>query len=268
MFVSDRGKVHLRWRLENLKIWESPNAPVNWVWSDPPFEGRMSIWKRAKQEGKVVTLFSVTFMSFGVSASSVFVHTKTYLHLPLVGCLRGLGGLAFGARWIAYDARNCTKCNPRRAHNLAQIIVCYNYHSAELRVSGLPKMALWYICTFGLWYIWTLVHLDFGTFGLWHIWTLAHLYLLFSPIVVQMGTLPWKSFQPFLHPIIVQMGDAAIEAFPVLPAPHYRTDGGGCHRHTFQSHPCASLSYKWGRCHGSLSSPSCTPLSYRWGTLP
>ena len=163
MFVSDRGKVHLRWRLENLKIWESPNAPVNWVWSEPPFEGRMSIWKRAKQEGKVVTLFSVTFMSFGVSASSVFVHTKTYLHLPSVGCLRGLGGLAFGARWIAYDARNCTKCNPRRAHNLAQIIVCYNYHSAELRVSGLPKMALWYICTFGLWYIWTLAHLDFGT---------------------------------------------------------------------------------------------------------
>ena len=61
--------------------------------------------------------------------------------------------------------------HPRRAHNLVQIIVCYNYHSAELRVSGLPKMALWYICTFGLWYI----------------WTLAHLYLLFFPIVVQMG---------------------------------------------------------------------------------
>ena len=51
------------------------------------------------------------------------------------------------------------------------VIVCYNYHSAGLRVSGLPKMALWYICTFGLWYI----------------WTLAHLYLLFFPIVVQMG---------------------------------------------------------------------------------
>ena len=158
---------------------------------------------------------------------------------------------------------------------MAQIIVCYNYHSAELRVSGLPKMALWYICTFGLWYI----------------WTLAHLYLLFSPIVVQMG-------------------DAAMEAFPALPAPHYRTDGGRCHG-SLSSPSCTPLSYRWGmiitqmgdallpkwgtpiivqmgdaaieafpvlpaphyrtnggRCHRSLSSPSCTPLSYRWGTLP
>ena len=35
-----------------------------------------------------------------------------------------------------------------------------------------------------------------------------------------------STFQPFLRPIIVQMGDAAIEAFPALPTPHYRTDGG------------------------------------------
>jgi len=133
----------------------------------------------------------------------VFLCTqKRDLHLPLVGYLRQLGDLAPDARGLARGARNCTKCNPRRAHrlvqmgvhyrtnggrplstfggcvshprrahNLVQIIVCYNYHSAELRVSGLPKMAHWYICTFGHWYIWTLVHL----------------YLLFSPIVVQMG---------------------------------------------------------------------------------
>ena len=110
------------------------------------------------------------------------------------------------------------------------------------------------------------VHLGFGTFGHWHIWTSVHLYLLFSPIVVQMGDAAMEAFPalpaphyrtdwgrchrhfpvPPLRLIIVQMGDAAIEAFPVLPAPHYRTDGGRCHRHTFQSHPCASLSYKWG----------------------
>ena len=75
------------------------------------------------------------------------------------------------------------------------VIVCYNYHSAGLRVGGLPQMVLWYICTFG--------H--------WHICTLAHLYLPFSPIVVQMG-------------------DAAIDA---LSSPSY-----------------IPLSYKWGMLHG------------------
>ena len=126
--------------------------------------------------------------------------------------------------------------------------------------------------TFGLWYIWTVVHLDCGTFGLWYIWTLVHLDFgtsvspLFpycrtnggrshgslsspscTPLSYIWGTLPWKPFQSFLHPIIVQMGDAAIDTLSSpTPAPHYRTNGGRCHR--------------------SLSSPSCTPLSYRWGT--
>ena len=112
--------------------------------------------------------------------------------------------------------------HPRRAHNLVQIIVCYNYHSAKLRVRGLPKMALWYICTFGHWYI----------------WTLAHLYLLFFPIVVQMG-----------------------DALSYRWGTHYRTDGGCCHRCTFQpflrpivvqmgdahhQHLGDALSYRWG----------------------
>ena len=107
--------------------------------------------------------------------------------------------------------------HPRRAHNLVQIIVCYNYHSAELRVRGLPKMALWYICTFGHWYI----------------WTLAHLYLLFFPIVVQMGDAHYQ-----------HLGDALL---PKLGT-HCRTDGGCCHRCTFQ--------------------PFLRPLSYKWGMLP
>ena len=92
----------------------------------------------------------------------VFLYVqKRLLHLPSVGYLHQLGDLASDARHLAPRARKCTQCNPRRAHNLVQIIVCYNYHSAELRVRGLPKMALWYICTFGHWYI--------GTFGYWYI---------------------------------------------------------------------------------------------------
>ena len=81
--------------------------------------------------------------------------------------------------------------HPRRAHNLVQIIVCYNYHSAELRVRGLPKMGHWYICTFGHWYICTLAHLD----------------LLYFPYCRTDG-----------GRIIVQMGDAAIDA---LSSPSY-----------------------------------------------
>ena len=123
--------------------------------------------------------------------------------------------------------------HPRRAHNLVQIIVCYNYHSAELRVRGLPKMAHWYI------------------------WTLAHLYLLFSPIVVQMGdTLSYKWGTPIINiwgRIVVQMGDAAID--------------------TLYSPSCAPLSYRWGthcrtnggRCHRRTFPPLLRPLSYKWG---
>lgn len=59
-------------------------------------------------------------------------------------------------RWgMHYRTNGGCVSHPRRAHNLAQIIVCYNYHFAELRVRGLPKMAHWHICTFG--------HLDIGT---------------------------------------------------------------------------------------------------------
>lgn len=144
-----------------------------------------------------------------------------------------LGDLASDARPLAPRARNCTKCNPRRAHslvqmgvhyrtnggcvshprrahNLVQIIVCYNYHSAELRVRGLPKMALWYICTFGLWYI----------------CTLAHLYLLFFPYCrTDGGCYNRCTFQSFLHPIIVQMGDALSYRWGT----HCRTNGGRCY---------------------------------------
>ena len=94
------------------------------------------------------------------------------------------------------------------------------------------------------WHFGTSVHLDFGTFGLWHICISS-----FPLLSYKWGTLPWKPFQPFLHPIIVQMGDAAIDTHSSpTPAPHYRTNGG--------------------RCHGRLSSPSCASLSYKWGTLP
>ena len=127
--------------------------------------------------------------------------------------------------------------HPRRAHNLVQIIVCYNYHSAELRVRGLPKMALWYICTFVHLYICTLVH--------WYIWILVHLYLLFSPIVVQMGD---AHYQHLGDALSYKWGDASIDALSRPSCAHYRTDGGRCHRSTFQS--------------------LLRPLSYRWGTLP
>ena len=99
--------------------------------------------------------------------------------------------------------------HPRRAHNLVQIIVCYNYHSAELRVRGLPKMALWYICTFGHWYI------CISSFPL--------LSYKWGMIITQMGDalLPkWGT------PIIVQMGDASIDALSSPSCAHYRTDGG------------------------------------------
>lgn len=104
--------------------------------------------------------------------------------------------------------------HPRRAHNLVQIIVCYNYHSAELRVSGLPKMALWYICTFGLW------HICISSFPLLS-------YKWGTPIISIWGThyrtnggrCHRCTFLPLLRPlsyrwgmIVVQMGDAATDA--------------------------------------------------------
>lgn len=46
------------------------------------------------------------------------------------------------------------------------VIVCYNYHSAGLRVGGYPK---WYIGTFGLIYIGTLVY--------WYISDMEYLHL-------------------------------------------------------------------------------------------
>ena len=109
-------------------------------------------------------------------------------------------------------------------------------------------MALWYICTFGLWYI----------------WTLAHLYLLFSPIVVQMGdalSYKWgthyrtnggRPLSTFGGRIVVQMGDAAIDA---LSSPSY-----------------APLSYKWGMIVVQMGDAHYQhlgdALSYRWGMLP
>ena len=77
---------------------------------------------------------------------------------------------------------------PRRAHNLVQIIVCYNYHSAKLRVRGLPK-----------WHFGTSVHLDFGTFGHWHICISS-----FPLLSYKWGT----HYRTNGGRIIVQMGDA------------------------------------------------------------
>ena len=132
--------------------------------------------------------------------------------------------------------------HPRRAHNLEQIIVCYNYHSAELRVRGLPKMGHWYICT--------LAHLYFGT-------SVSPLFPLLSyrwgtHYRTNGGCCDRHTSQPFLRPIVVQMGDA--------------------------------LSYKWGNPLSTfggriivqmgdaaidiLPSPSYAPLSYKWGMLP
>lgn len=56
----------------------------------------------------------------------VFLCTqKRPLHLPSVGYLRQLGDLAPDARGLARGARNCTTCNPRRAHSLVQMGVHY-----------------------------------------------------------------------------------------------------------------------------------------------
>ena len=110
--------------------------------------------------------------------------------------------------------------HPRRAHNLVQIIVCYNYHSAELRVRGLPKMALWYICTFVHLYICTSVHLYIGT--------LVHLDIgtSVSPLFPYCRTNGGRPLSTFGGRIIVQMG-------------------GRFHRCTFPP-LLRPLSYRWG----------------------
>ena len=54
---------------------------------------------------------------------------------------------------------------------------------------------------------------------------------------------------------------------------HCRTNGGRCHRHTFQPF-LRPLLYRWGthcrtnggRCHRYTFQPFLRPLSYRWGT--
>lgn len=127
----------------------------------------------------------------------------------------------FGTNGGHYRTNGGCVSHPRKAHNLVQIIVCYNYHSAELRVRGLPKNG-------------TLVHL--------YIWTLVHLYLRFSPIVVQMGD------DHYQH-----LGDAAIDALSRPSCAHYRTDGGrivvqmGDDTIDALSRPSyAPLSYRWG----------------------
>ena len=63
------------------------------------------------------------------------------------------------------------------------------------------------------------VHLGFGTFGHWHICTSVHLYICISSFPLlsyKWGTLPWKPFQPFLHPIIVQIGDALLPKWGMI----------------------------------------------------
>ena len=64
-------------------------------------------------------------MPLGVNASSVFVYTKTPVTPPFGRVLHQLGDLAPDARGLARGARNCTKCNPRRAHSLVQMGVHY-----------------------------------------------------------------------------------------------------------------------------------------------
>ena len=164
---------------------------------------------------------------------------KRPLHLPSVGYLHQLGDLASDARGLARGARICVQRTPRRAHNPIEVIVCYNLCFAELRVRGLPQMVLWYICTFG--------H--------WHICTLAHLYLPFSPIVVQMGDAAIDALSsPSYIPLSYKWGT------------HCRTNGGCYHRCTFQPFLHPIIVQMGDATIDALSSPSCTPLSYRWGT--
>lgn len=129
----------------------------------------------------------------------------------------GTNGGASSYKWGTHCRTNggCVS-HPRRAHNLVQIIVCYNYHSAELRVRGLPKMALWYICTFGHWYIGTLVHLDIGT--------------SVSPLFPYCRTNGGRPLSTFGGRIITQIRDALSYRWGT----HYYPNGG-CYPHPMVS---------------------------------
>ena len=110
----------------------------------------------------------------------------------------------FGTNGGHYRTNGGCVSHPRRAHNLVQIIVCYNYHSAELRVRGLPKNGHWHICTFGYWYIcissFPLLSYKWGT-PIINKWGMHYR--------TDGGRYHRRTFQPFLRPIIVQMGDAS-----------------------------------------------------------
>ena len=139
----------------------------------------------------------------------------------------------FGTNGGHYRTNGGCVSHPRRAHNLVQIIVCYNYHSAELRVRGLPKNGHWHICTFGYWYIcissFPLLSYKWGT-PIINKWGMHYR--------TDGGRYHRRTFQPFLRPIIVQMGDALSYKWgtPIINkwGMHYRTDGGRYHRRTFQ----------------------------------
>ena len=139
-------------------------------------------------------------------------------------------GDALSYKWGTHCRTNggCVS-HPRRAHNLVQIIVCYNYHSAELRVSGLPKMALWYICTFG--------HRHICTFGLWHIcissfsllsykWGTTIINIWGDAAIDALSRPCCAHYRTDGGPIVVQMGDDAIDALSHPSCAHYRTNGG------------------------------------------
>ena len=53
--------------------------------------------------------------------------------------------------------------------------------------------------------------------------------------------------------------------FPALPTPHCRTDGGCCHRHTSQPLLRPIIVQMGDAAIDTLPSPSCVPLSYKWG---
>ena len=79
----------------------------------------------------------------------LYVQTRD-LHLPSVGYLRQLGDLASDARPLAPRARNCTKCNPRRAHSLVQMGVHYRTNGGRIVVqmgdasATLGEHTIWY----------------------------------------------------------------------------------------------------------------------------
>ena len=155
-----------------------------------------------------------TFVSAGAMLRSNLRPTATQVDRAT---LRG-SPFPLSYKWGTPHYRTDGGCvsHPRRAHNLVQIIVCYNLVSASL-----PKGVQWYICTFGHWHIcisyFSLLSYKWGT-PIINIWGTHYR--------TDGGRCHRCTFQPLLRPIIVQMGDAAIDA---------------------------------------LSSPSCAPLSYRWG---